>query len=234
MERCLTKNPDINVVYTINEPAAVGAHEGAEGGRQRQGRPRRLGRRRLRRRRSRSRTASIDATSQQYPLKMAELGVKAIEQIATGGEKPEVTAGLDFFDTGVALVTDKPADGVESIDSTEGAKLLGTADRPADRGVDPGAACWPPHDDRRQDRVRLRTQPPSTGNRAVRAAATLTGAAGPAPAALATRRSARSSCCVISSSSSASLNAALRHAQLAVADGAAGRRRSARWRSVRR
>ena len=26
MENCLTKNPDINVVYTINEPAAVGAY----------------------------------------------------------------------------------------------------------------------------------------------------------------------------------------------------------------
>ena len=27
MENCLSKNPDINVVYTINEPAAVGAYE---------------------------------------------------------------------------------------------------------------------------------------------------------------------------------------------------------------
>ena len=32
---------------------------------------------------------------------------------------PEVTPGLDFYDTGVALVTDKPVDGVESIDTTE-------------------------------------------------------------------------------------------------------------------
>ena len=27
MEKCLQKDPDINVVYTINEPAAVGAYE---------------------------------------------------------------------------------------------------------------------------------------------------------------------------------------------------------------
>jgi fructose transport system substrate-binding protein len=30
-----------------------------------------------------------------------------------------VTAGLEFFDTGVALVTDKPVEGVESIDTTQ-------------------------------------------------------------------------------------------------------------------
>ena len=27
MENCLQKDPDINVVYTINEPAAAGAYE---------------------------------------------------------------------------------------------------------------------------------------------------------------------------------------------------------------
>jgi ABC-type sugar transport system substrate-binding protein len=121
MERCLTKNPGINVVYTINEPAAVGAQKalkaagtanvlvvsidgGCNGVQQ-------------------VKNGLINATSQQYPLKMAELGVKAIKQIATGGQKPQVTSGLDFYDTGVALVTDKPGSGVDSIDSTEGAKL---------------------------------------------------------------------------------------------------------------
>jgi ABC-type sugar transport system substrate-binding protein len=126
MERCLAKNPNVNVVYTINEPAAVGAQKalqaagskdvivvsvdgGCDGVQQ-------------------VKNGLINATSQQYPLKMAELGVKAIKQIATGGDKPAVTSGLDFYDTGVALVTDKPATGVESIDSTEGAKLCwGTA-----------------------------------------------------------------------------------------------------------
>jgi fructose transport system substrate-binding protein len=121
MELCLAKNPDINVVYTINEPAAVGAQQalnaagvtdvivvsvdgGCNGVQQ-------------------VTDGVIDATSQQYPLRMAELGVEAIKQIATGGEKPAVTAGLDFYDTGVALVTDQPVSGVDSIDSTEGAEL---------------------------------------------------------------------------------------------------------------
>lgn len=121
MERCLAKDPGINVVYTINEPAAVGAQKalqaagttdvlvvsvdgGCNGVQQ-------------------VKDGVINATSQQYPLRMAELGVEAIKKIATGGEKPQVTSGLDFYDTGVALVTDKPVSGVESIDSTEGAEL---------------------------------------------------------------------------------------------------------------
>jgi len=54
---------------------------------------------------------------------MAELGVQAIADIARGGEAPDTTEGLDFYDTGVALVTDTPAEGVESIDTTEGTEL---------------------------------------------------------------------------------------------------------------
>ncbi len=123
MENCLTKNPDINVVYTINEPAAVGAFGALKQG-------------------TKSpddvlivsvdggcdgvdqvKKGVIGATSQQYPLKMAELGVEAIKKIVDDGEKPKPTDGLDFFDTGVALVTDKPAEGVESIDTTKGAEL---------------------------------------------------------------------------------------------------------------
>jgi ABC-type sugar transport system substrate-binding protein len=122
MESCLNKNPDINVVYTINEPAAVGAHAaleqaggtdgvlivsvdgGCDGVQQ-------------------VKDGIIGATSQQYPLKMAELGVEAIATIAGGGDAPATTEGLDFYDTGVALVTDQAADGVESIDTTEGADL---------------------------------------------------------------------------------------------------------------
>ncbi|MBM0238492.1 substrate-binding domain-containing protein [Micromonospora sp. ATA32] len=120
MESCLTKTSGINVVYTINEPAAVGAYKalqaagakdilvvsvdgGCDGVRQ-------------------VKDGVIGATSQQYPLKMAELGVQAIKKIAKDGQKPQVTGGLDFFDTGVSLVTDKPASGVESITSTDGAQ----------------------------------------------------------------------------------------------------------------
>ena len=43
--------------------------------------------------------------------------------VGTSREKPKTTDGLDFFDTGVALVTDKPADGVESISVAEGQEI---------------------------------------------------------------------------------------------------------------
>ena len=65
----------------------------------------------------------LGATSQQYPVRMAEQGVAAVAQIARGGEKPNTSDGLDFFNTGVALVTDNPVDGVDSIDTTQGAAL---------------------------------------------------------------------------------------------------------------
>ncbi|WP_034609981.1 substrate-binding domain-containing protein [Cellulomonas sp. URHD0024] len=123
METCLSKNPDINVVYTLNEPTAYGAFQaltaagktaddvlmtsidgGCAGvGYVKQG--------------------IIDATSQQYPVKMAQEGVAAIAKLARGGEAPKTSDGLDFYNTGVALVTDKPADGIDSIDTTEASKI---------------------------------------------------------------------------------------------------------------
>jgi len=54
---------------------------------------------------------------------MAELGVKAIVDLAKDGTKPSVTEGLDFFNTGVALVTDTPADGVESISTDDATSI---------------------------------------------------------------------------------------------------------------
>jgi fructose transport system substrate-binding protein len=118
METLLSKNPDINVVYTINEPAAYGAYQALEAaGKQDDvlivsvdGGCTGVGY---------VKDGTIDATAQQYPLKMAELGVAAIKELATNGTKPEVTEGLDFFNTGVALVTDQPFDGIDSIDTTE-------------------------------------------------------------------------------------------------------------------
>ena len=71
----------------------------------------------------RSRAAIIGATSQQYPLDMAKLGVEAIAKKVRDNVDPEVTAGLDFYDTGVKLVTDKPVDGVESITTAEAEKI---------------------------------------------------------------------------------------------------------------
>ena len=42
---------------------------------------------------------------------------------AETGEKPALTEGKNFFDTGVALITDKPVDGVPSISVAEGLEL---------------------------------------------------------------------------------------------------------------
>ena len=122
METLLAKDPDINVVYTINEPSAAGAYEalkavGKEGS---------------------TLIVSVDggcpgvknvkdgvigATSQQYPLLMASKGIEAIAAFAKDGTKPAPTEGKAFFDTGVALITDKPAAGVDSIDTTKGTEL---------------------------------------------------------------------------------------------------------------
>jgi fructose transport system substrate-binding protein len=112
-------NPDINVVYTINEPAAAGAFEALRAvGRENDvlivsvdgGCP---GVRNVA-------EGIIGATSQQYPLLMASLGIEAIAKFAETGEKPAPTEGKDFFDTGVTLITDQPVDGIDSITSAEG------------------------------------------------------------------------------------------------------------------
>jgi len=122
METLLSKNPDINVVYTINEPAAYGAYQALQAA----GKEKDVlivsidgGCAGV----SNVKEGVIGATSQQYPVKMAELGVKAIVDLAKSGTKPTVTDGLDFFNTGVALVTDKPVDGVESIDTAAAADI---------------------------------------------------------------------------------------------------------------
>ncbi|WP_292289279.1 sugar ABC transporter substrate-binding protein [Marivita sp.] len=122
MENLLAQDPTINVVHTINEPAAAGAYEAL----------RAIGRE------NDVLIVSVDggcpgvqnvkdgvigATSQQYPLLMASKGIEAIAAWAADGTKPSATDGKDFFDTGVALVTDQPVDGIESIDTEEGTKL---------------------------------------------------------------------------------------------------------------
>jgi fructose transport system substrate-binding protein len=123
MENLLQKDPDINVVYTINEPTASGAYEALKGAGKADGSVL---------------IVSVDggcpgvkdvaggvigATSQQYPLLMASLGVEAVVEFAKSGKKPEPSPGLKFFNTGVKLITDKPAAGVESIATKEGLKL---------------------------------------------------------------------------------------------------------------
>ena len=122
VENLLAKNPDMNVVYTINEPAAEGAFQALKKAGKEKG----------------VLIVSVDggcpgvasvksgvigATSQQYPLLMASKGIEAIVAFAKDGTKPTVTEGLSFYNTGVNLVTDQPAEGVPSIDTTKGTEL---------------------------------------------------------------------------------------------------------------
>ncbi len=109
MENCLQKNPDIDVVYTINEPSAAGAWTAlkkagktkdavtivsVDGGC--------AGVRNVR-------AGVIDATSQQYPLLMASRGVSAVVAYAKSGKKVS-----GYTDTGVNLIASKAVTGVPS------------------------------------------------------------------------------------------------------------------------
>jgi fructose transport system substrate-binding protein len=114
MENCLQKAPGINIVYTINEPAAAGAYQAlrsagkekdalivsVDGGC--------AGVRNVK-------AGIIAATSQQYPLKMAALGVEAGVEYARTGKKAS-----GYIDTGVTLITDKAIAGIASRDTTFG------------------------------------------------------------------------------------------------------------------
>jgi fructose transport system substrate-binding protein len=108
MENLLSGHPDINVVYTINEPAAEGAYAAI---------------------RSAGKTKSIVLTSidggclgvkyvkagkiwatvMQFPKKMAAEGVDAVVEYAKTGKKPS-----GFIDTGSYIITGKPLPGVPS------------------------------------------------------------------------------------------------------------------------
>ncbi|HYN72630.1 MAG TPA: substrate-binding domain-containing protein [Nakamurella sp.] len=116
MENLLQRAPDANALYTINEPAAAGGYQAIK---------------------SAGLTdqitiGSIDgsctgvanvkagvigATVMQFPKKMAQDGVDAVIEYANSGTKP-----TGFNNTGSQLITDKPATGVESEDTTWGAE----------------------------------------------------------------------------------------------------------------
>ena len=119
MENLLQKDPGVNVVYTINEPAAAGAYEALKAAGKTDG----------------VLIVSVDggcpgvknvkegvigATSMQFPLLMASKGIEAIKAWAENGTKPQNTPGLDFFNTGVELITDQPVDGIPSLSSDDG------------------------------------------------------------------------------------------------------------------
>lgn len=120
METLLQKCPDINVVYTINEPAAAGAFEALKAAGKDDGSVIIVSVDGSCPGVANVKDGVIGGTAQQYPLQMASLAMEAIKVFAETGQKPPVTPGLDFFDTGAALVTDKPVDGVPSIDTVAG------------------------------------------------------------------------------------------------------------------
>ena len=127
MEQCLSRNPKINVVYTINEPAGEGAYNALKADNHE----------------DKAFIVSIDGSCQgmadvekgifaadatQYPGKMAQLGVEAVSKIGQGDEAPSLPKGEDFLDTGTNLVTAKPLDGIKSQTVAEGKKRCwGTA-----------------------------------------------------------------------------------------------------------
>ena len=109
MENCLQKNPNINVVYTINEPSALGAWNALKkAGKTKAGTTivsvdgGCAGVRNVK-------AGIIDATSQQYPLLMASRGVSAVVAYAKSGKKVS-----GYTDTGVNLIASKPVTGVPS------------------------------------------------------------------------------------------------------------------------
>jgi fructose transport system substrate-binding protein len=116
METLLQKDPEINVVYSINEPSGFGGANALkaagkkpddfilvsiDGGCDAINRG--------------VKTGVIDATSQQYPQNMAAQGVKAVAEAARGGKKPS-----GYVDTGVNLITADPVKGVPSKDVAYG------------------------------------------------------------------------------------------------------------------
>jgi fructose transport system substrate-binding protein len=116
METLLQKDKGINVIYTINEPSAFGAATAlkaagknpkdyvmvsVDGG--------------CNAIKNGIKPGIIDATSQQYPLKMAALGVEKGAAAARGGAKP-----TGYTDTGVNLITAAPIKGVDSKDVAYG------------------------------------------------------------------------------------------------------------------
>lgn len=124
LENLLQREPDINVVYTMNEASASGAVQALKNTDPS----------------NRPFLVSVDgtcagiqmvkdgvmaATAMQFWLDMATDGMAAaVKQIKTG-EKVVNTPGIDYVDTGTKLVTDHPAPGVPSITTDEAFKLRG-------------------------------------------------------------------------------------------------------------
>ena len=126
MENLLAANPDINLVYTINEPAAAGAYEAIQ-------------------------AAGLD---HEVLIVSVDGGCPGVQNVKDGDHRRHLdavpaahggagrrgrrrpacsrcpTEGLEFTNTGVVLITDEPAEGVESAGHDVGpGELLGLAAR---------------------------------------------------------------------------------------------------------
>jgi fructose transport system substrate-binding protein len=113
MENCLSANGNVNVVYTINEPAADGALQALKA----------AGKNNVvvvtidgscKYVKGLLKSGTIAADSAQYPGKMASQGVATVAAVAKGGAKPTLPAGKDFIDSGTALVTSNAITGQQS------------------------------------------------------------------------------------------------------------------------
>jgi fructose transport system substrate-binding protein len=122
MENLLATDPMINVVYTINEPAAAGAYEALKAiGRENDvlivsvdgGCP---GVQNVK-------DGVIGATSQQYPLLMASQGHRSDRRLGQGRHQAGADRRQGLLRHRRGAVTDKPAEGVESISVEEGMDL---------------------------------------------------------------------------------------------------------------
>jgi fructose transport system substrate-binding protein len=119
MENMLQKNPGINVVYSINEPAGRGGATAlADAGKTKS-----------------VLLGSIDgscdgvasvkdgqftATVMQFPAKMAEMSIDAAVKYIKQGVKPTMPSS-GYIDTGTTLITDQAVNGISYKDTTWGA-----------------------------------------------------------------------------------------------------------------
>jgi fructose transport system substrate-binding protein len=118
MAEILATHGDVNIVYTVNEPAALGALDALndanvdlsrtilvsiDGG--------------CRAIKGAVRPGDIDATAMQFPENMAREGVRALATAIRAGEN--LPGNLD---TGVQLITGDPAPGVKSRDVAYGVR----------------------------------------------------------------------------------------------------------------
>ena len=104
MEKCLSANPDINVVYTINEPAGRGRLRALKAGGQ-------AGKRLVfaidgscQGIEAASRAASSPRTRRSTPARWRSSASTRSPRSPTAAASRPLTAGKDFFDTGTALV----------------------------------------------------------------------------------------------------------------------------------